>query len=171
MPTLTYSNVASLNSQPSLELAWSTIFPHRGSQGSPPSPAPADVHAHARSYTHNAVAGSRQRARAQTHPVRAHTAAFRDTQTQFSVDLKAIVRHPPMTGRGALCGAYFAFSFASNRDTTVFGPDAARTILLFHIISVRPCKQSLMVRTFLKVYGTWLLFFVSARTNKRHHHH
>jgi hypothetical protein len=28
-----------------------------------------------------------------------------------------------------------------------------------------------MVRTCLKVYGAWLLFFVSARTNKRHHHH
>ena len=27
-----------------------------------------------------------------------------------------------------------------------------------------------MVRTFRKVYGTCLLFFVSARTNKRHHH-
>ena len=27
-----------------------------------------------------------------------------------------------------------------------------------------------MVRTFLKVYGAWLLFFVSARTNERQHH-
>jgi hypothetical protein len=39
------------------------------------------------------------------------------------------------------------------------------------IISVRPSKQPLMVRTFLKVYmelGSY--FFVSARTNKRHHH-
>jgi hypothetical protein len=32
------------------------------------------------------------------------------------------------------------------------GPGAARTILLFHIISVRPSKQPRMVRTFLKVY-------------------
>jgi hypothetical protein len=32
------------------------------------------------------------------------------------------------------------------------GPDAARTILLFHIISARPSKQPLMVCTFLKVY-------------------
>jgi hypothetical protein len=32
------------------------------------------------------------------------------------------------------------------------GPEAARTILLFHIISPRPSKQPLMVRTFLKVY-------------------
>ena len=31
------------------------------------------------------------------------------------------------------------------------GPDAARTILLFHIISARPSKQPLMVCTFLKV--------------------
>jgi hypothetical protein len=31
------------------------------------------------------------------------------------------------------------------------GPGAARTILLLHIISARPSKQPLMVRTFLKV--------------------
>ena len=37
----------------------------------------------------------------------------------------------------------------------------ARTILLLHIISVRPSKQTLMVRTFLKVYmelGNYFLF-------------
>ena len=37
----------------------------------------------------------------------------------------------------------------------------ARTILLLHIISVRPSKQPLMVRTFLKVYmelGSFFLF-------------
>jgi hypothetical protein len=41
------------------------------------------------------------------------------------------------------------------------GPGEARTILLFHIISVRPSKQSRMVRTFLKVYmelGSYSLF-------------
>jgi hypothetical protein len=32
------------------------------------------------------------------------------------------------------------------------GPGAARTILLFHIISARPSKQPRMVRTFLKVH-------------------
>jgi hypothetical protein len=32
------------------------------------------------------------------------------------------------------------------------GPGEARTILLLHIISVSPSKQTLMVRTFLKVY-------------------
>ena len=51
------------------------------------------------------------------------------------------------------------------------GPGEARTILLLHIISVRPSKQLLRVRTFLKVYmelGSY--FFVSARTNKIHHH-
>jgi hypothetical protein len=40
------------------------------------------------------------------------------------------------------------------------GPGEARTILL-HIISVRPSKQPLMVRTFLKVYmelGSYFLF-------------
>ena len=74
------------------------------------------------------------------------------------------------------------------------GPEEARTILLLHIISDRPSKQPLMVCTFLKVYMLllfitavpntklceWeedsvgheaLLLFVSARTNKRHHHH
>jgi hypothetical protein len=41
------------------------------------------------------------------------------------------------------------------------GPGEARTILLLHIISVRPFKQPLMVRTFLKVYmelGSYFLF-------------
>ena len=41
------------------------------------------------------------------------------------------------------------------------GPGEARTILLLHIISVRPTKQPLMVRTFLKVYmelGSYFLF-------------
>jgi hypothetical protein len=41
------------------------------------------------------------------------------------------------------------------------GPGAARTILLFHIISARPFKQPLMVCTFLKVYmelGSYFLF-------------
>jgi hypothetical protein len=32
------------------------------------------------------------------------------------------------------------------------GPGEARTIRLLHIISARPSKQPLMVRTFLKVY-------------------
>ena len=39
--------------------------------------------------------------------------------------------------------------------------DRPRTILLFHIISARPSKQPLMVRTFPKVYmelGSYLLF-------------
>jgi hypothetical protein len=51
------------------------------------------------------------------------------------------------------------------------GPGAVRTILRFHTISARPSKEPLMVRTFLKVYGAGLLFFVSAGTDKRHHHH
>jgi uncharacterized membrane protein len=41
------------------------------------------------------------------------------------------------------------------------GPGEARTILLLHIISVRPSKQPLMVCTFLKVYmelGSYFLF-------------
>ena len=51
------------------------------------------------------------------------------------------------------------------------GPGEARTILLLYIISDRPSKQPLMVRNFLKVYVELGSYFVSARTNKRHHHH
>ena len=50
------------------------------------------------------------------------------------------------------------------------GPGAARTILLFHIISASPSKQPLMVGRILGVYIVGLIF-VSARTNKRHHNH
>ena len=54
----------------------------------------------------------------------------------------------------------------------ISGAGEARTILLLlHIISARPFKQPLMVRTFLKVYMELGSYFVSARTNKRHHHH
>jgi hypothetical protein len=49
------------------------------------------------------------------------------------------------------------------------GPGAARTILLFHTISARPSKQPRMVGITLGVYNFGLIF-VSARTNKRHHH-
>jgi hypothetical protein len=44
------------------------------------------------------------------------------------------------------------------------GPGATRTILLFHIISARPSKQPVIVRTFLQVYmelgffGSYFLF-------------
>jgi GTPase involved in cell partitioning and DNA repair len=40
------------------------------------------------------------------------------------------------------------------------GPGSARTILLFHVISARPSKQSLMVRTFLKVYMELSSYFL-----------
>ena len=40
------------------------------------------------------------------------------------------------------------------------GPGVARTILLFHIISARPSKQPLMVRTFLKVYMELVSYFL-----------
>jgi hypothetical protein len=46
---------------------------------------------------------------------------------------------------------------------------AARTILLLHTISARPSKQPRMVGSTLAVYS-FALIFVSARTNKRHHH-
>jgi hypothetical protein len=51
------------------------------------------------------------------------------------------------------------------------GPGEARTILLLHIFSARPSRRPLIVRTFLKVYMELGSYFVSARTNKRHHHH
>jgi hypothetical protein len=62
---------------------------------------------------------------------------------------------------------------------------AARTILLFHIISARPCKQPRMVRTFLKVHMVRTFLKVhsglglcihcgvevtESSTNKQHHH-
>ena len=40
------------------------------------------------------------------------------------------------------------------------GPGAARTILLFHIISARPSKQPRMLRTFLKVYIELVSYFL-----------
>jgi hypothetical protein len=49
------------------------------------------------------------------------------------------------------------------------GPGAARTILLFHTISARPSKEPGMVGSTFGVYS-FALIFVSARTNKRHHH-
>ena len=32
-------------------------------------------------------------------------------------------------------------------------------------------NQGVYISTVDNIYGAWLLFFVSARTNKRHHHH
>jgi hypothetical protein len=58
------------------------------------------------------------------------------------------------TGKGSLGGEEEGGGVRS-------GPGAARTILLFHIISARPSKQPRMVRTFLKVYmefGSYFLF-------------
>jgi hypothetical protein len=40
------------------------------------------------------------------------------------------------------------------------GPGEARTIFLLHIISVRPSKQPLVVRTFLKVYMELCSYFL-----------
>jgi len=61
-------------------------------------------------------------------------------------------------------GSYFLFLREQIKDTII-------TILLLYIISARPSKQPLMVRTFLNVYMELGSYFVSARTNKRHHHH
>ena len=48
------------------------------------------------------------------------------------------------------------------------GPGAARTILLFHIISARPSKQLRMVRTFLKVHTRPRLAYpLRSQNNKR----
>ena len=56
------------------------------------------------------------------------------------------------------------------KDIIISGPGAARTILPFHTISARPSKQPCMVGSTLGVHSFGLIF-VSARTNKRHHHH
>jgi hypothetical protein len=50
------------------------------------------------------------------------------------------------------------------------GPGAARTILLFHTISASPFRQPRMVGSTFGEYSFGLIF-VSARTNKRPHHH
>ena len=56
------------------------------------------------------------------------------------------------------------------------GPEAARTILLFHTISARPPKQPRMVRTFLRGYTRGLgwrmhcgVEVTESSTNKQHH--
>jgi len=70
-------------------------------------------------------------------------------------------------GSGPHCGAVFGGEEEGSGVRS--GPGAARTILLFHILSARPSKQPLMVRAFLKVYAAPI--FVSARTSKRKHYH
>ena len=47
------------------------------------------------------------------------------------------------------------------------GPGAARTILLFHIISASPFKQPRMVRTFLKVYMELVSYFLFLQEHKK----
>jgi hypothetical protein len=44
------------------------------------------------------------------------------------------------------------FGVEEEGDGVRSGPGAARTILLFYIISARPSKQPCMVRTFLKLH-------------------
>jgi hypothetical protein len=64
------------------------------------------------------------------------------------------------SGKGTefqILGSYLnrkgVFGGGREGDGVRSGPGAARTILLFQIISARPSKQPLMVRTCLKVYG------------------
>jgi len=45
-------------------------------------------------------------------------------------------------------------------------PGSARTILLSHIISSRPSKQPLMVRTFLRVYMELGFYFLVQEQKK-----
>ena len=86
---------------------------------------------------------------------------------------------PPGLGDGAGCGLTSkgpAAVFDRRDDRPGHGlpqegrPELARTILLFHIISVKTSKHPRMVGSTLGVY-IFGLIFVSARTNKRHHHH
>jgi hypothetical protein len=72
----------------------------------------------------------------------------------MQVSKRDLIRHPASASRN------FSGQPAS-ASRNVSGPGEARTILLLHIISVRPSKQLLMVRTFLKVYmelGSYFLF-------------
>jgi hypothetical protein len=73
-------------------------------------------------------------------------------------------------GVGAEKDRIGVFGGEEERNGVRSGPGEARTMLLLHIISARPCKQPLMIRAFLKVYMELGSYFVSARTNKRHHH-
>jgi len=81
-------------------------------------------------------------------------------------------------GSGSRCGVEFGrsrtgigvFGEEEEGGGVKSGPGEARTILLLHIISAGPSKQPLMVCTFLKVHMELGSYFVSARTNTRHHH-
>jgi hypothetical protein len=72
---------------------------------------------------------------------------------------------PPSSPRPALCGTRGTCPSSWARSV----PGAARTILLFDTISASPSKQPRMVGCTLGIYSFGLIF-VSARTNKRHHH-
>ena len=57
-------------------------------------------------------------------------------------------------------------------------PDVRRPSLVSHKtasplerLSILPTMSGNLLLLPKGIYGTWLLFFVSARTNKRHHHH
>jgi hypothetical protein len=71
-------------------------------------------------------------------------------------------RFPPLdTQYDGIPRNFYSRSAISRSAAHLEGPGEARTILLLHIISVRPSKQPLMVRTFLKVYmelGSYFLF-------------
>jgi hypothetical protein len=102
---------------------------------------------------------------------------YENSVSQCPIELRSCSQHASMPSRFMSineCGLAPVHPHVREGGGVRSGPGEARTILLLHIISVRPSKQPLMVRTFLKVYnihGARLLFFVSARTNKRHHHH
>ena len=52
-------------------------------------------------------------------------------------------------------------------EVTESSTNKQHTLSYFFISLVQVLQQLFMVRTFLKVNGAWLLFFVSARTSKR----
>ncbi len=74
------------------------------------------------------------------------------------------VRHGHLAGAGSGSHCGGVFGGEEEGGDVRSGSEEARTTLLLHIISVRPSKQPLMVRTFLKVYMELGSYSVFART-------
>jgi hypothetical protein len=76
------------------------------------------------------------------------------SQRRVDVEVRSYLRDQAGSGSLVFC---HIFNLSITHDR--FG--SSKTILLFHIISARPSKQPLMVRTFLKVYmeiGSYFCF-------------
>ena len=89
---------------------------------------------------------------------------YENSVSQCPIELRSCSQHASMPSRFMSineCGLAPVHPHVREGGGVRSGPGEARTILLLHIISVRPSKQPLMVRTFLKVYmelGSSFLF-------------